>query len=309
MVGERFGVGGEALAADALWACFLPPGSSGPPGRGGGGENGLRAAGEAAAVAPTNPIPRAARACHRVLFRSPAPPPSRPLPTQQSNYLNLGIIITVVSFTCLIISWPAWGGMFLPPKPYAVRKFKSWQRNGHVVLARLCCLPTHPMGPPVLPAPVKTRDAPPSIGAAVMSWRERGSRACPPARTVGSPFLSFQAGARHPPDPPFPQVARTLAHPLSHFSHPQILSRPRMRTTRPSGRRTSGRPACTNRPCVSRTRRPSMAAPSTAPATASPAWAPAPSPRCRWRRWVSRRRLGTTRPGLGGWTAGSRRFE
>lgn len=162
---------GEALAPDALWACFLPPGSSGPPGRGGGGESGLRAAGEAAAVAPTNPIPRAARARHCVLFRSPAPPPSRPLPTQQSNYLNLGIIITIVSFTCLVISWPAWGGMFLPPKPYAVRKFKSWQRNGHVVLARLCCLSTHPVGPPVLPAPVATRGAPPSIGAAVMRWR------------------------------------------------------------------------------------------------------------------------------------------
>ena len=54
---------------------------------------------------------------------SPLPPTSLPFfcptPFTQSNYKDLGIIISAVSATCLAIYWPAWGGMFIPPRPYA----------------------------------------------------------------------------------------------------------------------------------------------------------------------------------------------
>ena len=58
-------------------------------------------------------------------LRPPLPPPLPPPPPRtrallcQANYLHLGIIIAAVSLTCLVISWPAWGGIFIPPRPFA----------------------------------------------------------------------------------------------------------------------------------------------------------------------------------------------
>jgi hypothetical protein len=65
----------------------------------------------------------------------------------QNGYWHMGTIMSIVSLLCLIITWPAWGGIFIKPTPYAVRHCLCGGRSS----VRVTLLPS--ISPPDAPTP------------------------------------------------------------------------------------------------------------------------------------------------------------
>jgi hypothetical protein len=87
----------------------------------GAGKRGWEGEGEGregvAASTADSPNPRAPRVfslTHHLSLSHTKPP-------SQAGFWHMGTIIACVSLACLVIYWPAWGGVFIRPTPYAVR--------------------------------------------------------------------------------------------------------------------------------------------------------------------------------------------